>query len=97
MKIHIPNDDRLFPGRSDSQIFEQTGSGIREWAVEKITDHSGKGEHTIFEILWKSGDRSWLPYAQISHLDALNEYLEAQGVKTVSDLGNGVLLKPSTV
>jgi hypothetical protein len=44
LKIHLPNDDRLFPGRQDSQLGH--GPEIEEeWAVDKILSHHGtKGD-----------------------------------------------------
>ena len=51
MRIHVPNDDQLFLGRSDSQIVA-TNQGIEpEWAADKITNHSGSGNDVIFEVL----------------------------------------------
>jgi transposase InsO family protein len=88
LKIHVPNDDRLFPGRMDTQI----GSGPDsddEWAVDKIKSHAGSGEDSVFEILWKSGDVTWMPHYQIRHLQALESYLELMGVDVVSKLTTG--------
>jgi hypothetical protein len=51
LRIHIPNDDRLFPGR----LFTQLNAGNEnesEWAVNKITSHSGSSQDSIFEVLW---------------------------------------------
>ncbi|KAF9470999.1 hypothetical protein BDN70DRAFT_766601, partial [Pholiota conissans] len=79
LRIHHANDDRLFPGRLDSQI---TGEGDpeNEWAVDKILSHSGSKENAIFEIQWKAGDITWLPYSQIQDLQALPIYLDLLGV-----------------
>ncbi|CAA7263787.1 unnamed protein product [Cyclocybe aegerita] len=88
LRIHVPNDDRLFPGRTDTQVFNlEDLEG--EWAVEKILSHKGEGKNSAFEILWKSGDISWLPYHQVSHLNELNQYLEAMGAKTIAELSRG--------
>ncbi|KAF8586640.1 hypothetical protein K439DRAFT_1631531, partial [Ramaria rubella] len=35
--------------------------------------------HGIFEVLFKSGNRAWLPYINIQHLEDLDAYLEASG------------------
>ena len=59
LRIHLPNDDRLFPGRMDTQIGNGPGTND-EWAVQRIRSHAGSGEDAIFEILWKSGDVTWL-------------------------------------
>jgi hypothetical protein len=79
LKIHVPNNDQLFLGWSDNQVFDSLRS-VNEWAVDKILDHSGQGASTQFKILWKTGDRLWLPFSQISHLRMLKDYFEAVGV-----------------
>jgi hypothetical protein len=73
LRIHQPNDDRRFPGRSLHQI-TGVSEDSNEWAVEKISNHAGKGNNMVFEITWKSGDRSWAPLMEIT---ALKAYLEA--------------------
>ena len=88
LRIHIPNDDRLFPGRLDAQI-EYLGGKDGEWMIEKIKAHSGSAAHSVFEVLWKSGDITWLPYEQISQSRAMVDYLESQGVSSIRELGGG--------
>ncbi|KAI0360064.1 hypothetical protein OH77DRAFT_1360830, partial [Trametes cingulata] len=80
LRIHEPNDDRLFPGRLETQVaaFEDADTED-EWAVDRIMAHHGKGEASIFEVLWRSGDRTWLPYHSIEHIRALADYFEAVG------------------
>ncbi|KDQ25196.1 hypothetical protein PLEOSDRAFT_1025637, partial [Pleurotus ostreatus PC15] len=85
LRIHIPNDDRLFPGRLDTQVFEIDDSDP-EWAVEEIVSHTGKGSKALFEIKWKSGDKTWMPFDKISHLQALQSYLDTQGIAGITDL-----------
>ncbi|KIY61553.1 hypothetical protein CYLTODRAFT_328492, partial [Cylindrobasidium torrendii FP15055 ss-10] len=55
LRIHIPNDDRLFPGRMDTQIvpFDQYEN---EWAVDSIVGHCGTGLDMLFTVKWKAGD-----------------------------------------
>jgi hypothetical protein len=70
----------------------QIGEGLnldREWAVERIRSHNGSGNEAIFEIEWKSGDITWLPYYQVHHLQALDNYLEILGVQDISRLPKG--------
>ncbi|KZT66682.1 hypothetical protein DAEQUDRAFT_646139, partial [Daedalea quercina L-15889] len=57
LRIHQPNDDRLFPGRADSQISELEDTD-NEWAIGKLLSHNGQGENSLFEAEWKSGDRT---------------------------------------
>ncbi|KAF9441405.1 hypothetical protein P691DRAFT_613056, partial [Macrolepiota fuliginosa MF-IS2] len=85
LRIHIPNDDRLFPGQTDTQIWDFEESD-NKWTVEQIRSHSGAGIHALFEVEWKSGDKTWLPYHQISHLVALEHYFELLGISDISGL-----------
>jgi hypothetical protein len=88
LRIHVPNDDRLFPGRMDTQVLTTDDAG-EEWTVDKILSHHGSRMNAVFEILWKSGDVTWLPYYQITHLQALAEYLDLIGVSKIHRLPNG--------
>ncbi|KAL7280814.1 LOW QUALITY PROTEIN: hypothetical protein ACG7TL_005758 [Trametes sanguinea] len=93
LRVHEPNDDRLFPGRLDSQIFDLEDSE-NEWAIDRIIAHRGAGQAAVFEVLWKSGDRTWVQYGTIAHLVALQSYLEAQGLSILSN-GDVILSSPS--
>ena len=88
LHIHVPSDDRLFPGRMDTQL--DFAEDDEEWAVDQILSHHGSRTDTVFEILWKSGDVTWLPYYQITHLQALTDYLELLGVRKIAKLANGL-------
>ena len=85
LRIHIPNDDQLFPGRLDEQIPELGGTA-REWTVDKILSHQGSHSDAKFEVLWTSGDKTWLPYGEIAHLRALTDYFEILGVNNITQL-----------
>jgi len=76
LRIHIPNDDRRFPGR---QVHQLPGFGAvpSEWAVDRILSHSGQGRDAMFEVKWKSGDVTWLQYAEVKHLEAMGICLAA--------------------
>ncbi|KAF7298585.1 hypothetical protein MIND_00805300 [Mycena indigotica] len=89
LRVHLPNDDRRFPGRLENQLGISTSDATNEWAVDKIVGHHGRRAEAIFEILWKSGDRTWMPYDQAAHLSALADYLEALGIADVGQLPYG--------
>lgn len=91
LRAHIANDDRLFPGRSMEQIRGLNDSS--EWAVDEIVAHVGQKADSIFQMKWKSGDLTWMPYRDVVRLDALQAYLELLGVEGITGLpeGNGVL------
>ncbi|KZP34109.1 hypothetical protein FIBSPDRAFT_677994, partial [Athelia psychrophila] len=84
LRIHIPNDDRRFPGRQVAQLASVGNS--EEWAVDKINSHRGKARDAEFEVIWKSGDSAWMPYHEVRHLAPLSNYLEAIGVDGISRL-----------
>ena len=88
LREHIPNDDRLFPRRLDTQIGD-TPDTEAEWAVNHILSHTGLKNDSVFKIKWKSGDVTWMPYYQITYLRALNEYLYLLGVKDIHKLPKG--------
>ncbi|KAJ7050774.1 hypothetical protein C8F01DRAFT_1092109 [Mycena amicta] len=80
LRPHFPSDDRRFPGR---QIHQIPGFGVnpKEWAVDRILSHLGKGTEASFEMLWATGDVTWAPYAEVKHLAAMDGYCEAMGIK----------------
>ena len=49
LQEHIPNDDRLFPGRMDTQIGNNPETE-GEWAVDRILSHAGSRMDSVFEI-----------------------------------------------
>ena len=85
LRPHVSNDDRRFPGRMPIQI-PGFGESPEEWIVDRIVTHHGKGMGSEFQILWKAGDRTWAPYREVAHLNALDRYCELMGVKDVSEL-----------
>jgi hypothetical protein len=87
LRVHLPNDGHLFPGRMDTQLTSPEDDD--EWAVDKILSHHSSRTDATFEILWKSGDVTWLPYYQITHLQALTDYLGLLGVRKIAKLPKG--------
>jgi hypothetical protein len=60
-----------------------------EWAVDRILSHAGSKTDAVFEIKWTSGDTTWLPYYQITHLQALTDYLDLLGESNIRKLPKG--------
>jgi hypothetical protein len=94
LRIHLPNNDCLFPGRLDNQVAE-FDKEEREWAVDRILSHKGTRSDAVFKVRWKSGDITWLPYEQVDHLAALQEYFDILDVGGVSELIEGDGLPPT--
>ena len=88
----MPNDDRHFPGRFPIHI-----SGFREkpkeWIVDRIIMHNGKGQDSKFLILWKAGDKTWAIYHKVAQLNILDWYCEFMGVKEASELPTNYVSK----
>jgi len=59
----------------DSQVAEFEDQE-REWAVDKITSHKGSRSNAVFEVKWKAGDTTWLPYDRVDQLSALQDYFD---------------------
>lgn len=77
--------DYFLDGRLDSQL--SIGDDFEpKWAVDKILSHSGSKDDSLFEILWKAGDITWLSYGQVEHLNALTTYFEVLGIDQIEDL-----------
>ena len=92
LRIHVPNDDRLFPGRDVSQVLsladksDPKDADSHEWPVARIVSHSGSRQNAMFEVLWKAGDITWLPYDSVAHLEPLKMYFEALGIDSIDQL-----------
>jgi hypothetical protein len=85
LRIHVPNDDRRFPGRDICQL-PGFGDAPNEWSVDRIVAHVGAGTSALFYVIWKAGDSSWMPYRDIKHLQQLKQYFEAIGCNTITSL-----------
>jgi hypothetical protein len=70
LRIHVPSDDRLFPGRLEHQVADFDDDD-QSWEVDRVLGHQGAGHDTMMQVRWASGDVTWLPYYQISHLKAM--------------------------
>ncbi|EJD36172.1 hypothetical protein AURDEDRAFT_29855, partial [Auricularia subglabra TFB-10046 SS5] len=55
LRVHVPNDDRRFPGRSAVQTLN-LGVQSEDLEVREIQGHTGAGKNALFKVVWKSGD-----------------------------------------
>jgi transposase InsO family protein len=88
LRVHVPNDDRLFPGRSETQV-GLTENPKTEWTANRVVSHVGKGASATFEIEWLAGDRTWLPLDEASKFNVFQDYLDICGVDSASELQDG--------
>ncbi|KAJ7454444.1 hypothetical protein FB451DRAFT_1518057 [Mycena latifolia] len=68
-----------------------------EWAVDRIVIHYGRRSTSLFEVLWKSGDKSWMPYGQAKRLEVLEEFANPQfnPMLTTEDFFGAAILTPA--
>lgn len=85
LRIHNPNDDRLFPGRLASQI-GLAAQIENEWKIERIEHHNGTGSLAQFQVVWTTGDKTWLPYDELIGTQALEDYFEILGIASIQRL-----------
>ncbi|PBK99301.1 hypothetical protein ARMGADRAFT_880392, partial [Armillaria gallica] len=78
LHVHVPNDDRRFPGQLDTQL-QETPLAEPQWKVDSILSHHGAGEHTTFQVKWTTGDVTWMAYSEVSDLLCVTEYLDLLG------------------
>ena len=84
LRQHEPNDDRRFPGRQLQQVSDL--GRPEEWSVAQIVDHHGAGSDALFKVEYTAGDHVWLPYHEVSRLEAVGQYLEVLGVLSIKHL-----------
>ncbi|EIW74683.1 hypothetical protein CONPUDRAFT_30657, partial [Coniophora puteana RWD-64-598 SS2] len=79
LKMHIPNDDALFPGRSRAEPEPIiTESGSQEWFIDKILDRRKCGRGWQYKVRWKDEDARadrWLPGSEVEDCEALDHFL----------------------
>ncbi|KAJ3500417.1 hypothetical protein NMY22_g19268 [Coprinellus aureogranulatus] len=89
LHVHIPNDDRLFPGRSDEQVIASSEEN-NEWAIDCILRHAKSGRDALFWVQWRAGSKMFVPWKDISELPAVQVYLNLQNVPNIDTLPNGL-------
>lgn len=84
LRLHVPNNNRHFPGRQLQQILDIGVS--EEWSVSRVSDHHGQGTDALFKVEYTTGDHVWLPYHDVARLEAVGQYLESLGAPSIKHL-----------
>jgi hypothetical protein len=82
----IKSDDSLFPNRSIAVIYDFGQPEKAEYEVKEILSHSWLRNKPRFLVKWTLGDITTEPLEHVESLQALDNYLELQGVSTIEDL-----------
>ena len=81
MQPYIKNDDILFPKRVIKVYYNFGNNKDQKWLVEEILAHKWTNDDLEFQVKWMVGDITWEPLSSCKELEALDNYLELQGVK----------------
>ena len=83
----ITNNNELFPKRDAKSFYDFGQDDEKEWLVKEITSHWWPNLKELkLEVRWTLGDTTWEPLAACKDLEALDLYLELQGVAHTHDL-----------
>jgi hypothetical protein len=80
IKPHIPNDDKRFPHHYVLKHYDFGQEAKEEWFVDEIIAHQWQDASLELQVRWSLGDTTWEPLANCKQLEALDAYLELQGV-----------------
>ena len=80
MRPYHRNNDALFPSREANVYYDLGEPDDQEWLVDEIVAHQWKGKKLEFLVRWNLGDSTWEPYSECKELEALDRYLDLQGL-----------------
>ena len=77
----VANNDELFPKRDVKSFYDFSQDDKQEWLIEENTSHRCSNSKELeLEVRWTLGDTTWEPLASCKDLEALDPYLELQGI-----------------
>ena len=83
----VANNDKLFPKRDAKSFYDFGQDDEQEWLVKEITSHQWLNSKELeLKVRWTLGDTTWGPLAACKDLEALDLYLELQGIAYPRDL-----------
>ena len=83
----VPNDEVQFPKQEAKSFYDFGNNNEQEWLINEIIAHKWEGDQNLeLQVCWTLGDVTWEPYTTCNDLEALDRYVELQGVTRVRDL-----------
>ena len=73
LRAYHASNDAMFPNRAHPEPYDFG-------APDELLGHWWKGNHLEFEVRWSLGDTTWEMFKTCQELEALDRYLEIQGV-----------------
>jgi hypothetical protein len=87
LRPYYATDDSMFPNRVQPEPYDFGAPDDQEWFVEDLLGHRWTDNKNIeVEVRWSLGDTTWEPLSSCKDLEALDRYLELQGVQRPSQL-----------
>ena len=87
LRVHVPNDDAIFPHCDTKAYYDFGEANEPEWFVDKILAHRWVDTTCLeFQVHWTLGNVTWEPFASCKELTALDEYLELHRVSRPCNL-----------
>ena len=80
LRPYVENDAEKFPKRETRVQLDIGNDPDEEWVVDAIEDHRWS-PNLMFLVRWELGDASWEPLEVVEELEALDRYLELEGVE----------------
>ena len=81
LRPYNTSNDALFPNRIHPEPYDFGVPEDHEWFVDELLGHRWNGGDLEFKVHWSLGDTTWEPLENCRDLEALDRYLELQGVK----------------
>src|SRR6266704_4029850 len=79
LKPYVRNNEELFPGCEALPHYDFGDDPDNKWVIKEITDHKWL-LNLVFKVQWEYGDSTWEPLDIVNELQALDSYLELEGV-----------------
>ena len=86
LRAYHTSKDLMFPNRVHPEPYDFGAPDEHEWFVDELLGHWWKGKSLKFEVKWSLGDTTWEPFENCEELEALDRYLEIQGVNRPAEL-----------
>ena len=79
--FHVENNDILFLKQEANTYYDFSNNDKQEWFINEILAHKWANNDLELQVKWMLGDITWEPISSCKDLEALDKYLELQGVK----------------
>jgi len=86
LRAYHASKDLMFHNRVHPEPYDFGAPDEHKWFVDKLLGHQWKGKSLEFEVRWSLGDTTWEPFENCKELEALDWYLEIQGVNCPAEL-----------